>query len=172
MFDPFEMGIEFFEGLRAIDEAIVERAAQEPCRDCGGPLYRGDHPRKPRGGLLALAAEAFDRRFSLCCASTSAPSWSWRARSRSRQWRRAPSSGRRAYRLAPHADGCAGGEVRSRPARRSWSCRRALCRRPSVDGSPSRYSIVSSEIRPLPWRSCWRGWLPSPRRAARTDRAG
>jgi hypothetical protein len=67
MFDPFEMGIEFFEGLRAIDEAIVERAAQEPCRDCGGPLYRGDHPRKPRGGLLARAAEAFDRRFSLCC---------------------------------------------------------------------------------------------------------
>ncbi len=67
MFDPFEMGIEFFEGLRAIDEAIVERAAKEPCRDCGGPLYRGDHPRKPRGGLLAVAAEAFGRRFSLCC---------------------------------------------------------------------------------------------------------
>jgi hypothetical protein len=67
MFDPFEMGIEFFEGLRAIDEAIVERAAQEPCRECGGPLYRGDHPRKPRGGLLARAAEAFDRRFNLCC---------------------------------------------------------------------------------------------------------
>ena len=67
MFDPFEMGIEFFEGLMAIDEAIVERAAQDPCRDCGGPLYRGDHPRKPRGGLLGRAGEAFGRRFNLCC---------------------------------------------------------------------------------------------------------
>lgn len=67
MFDPFEMRIEFFEGLMAIDEAIVERAAEEPCRDCGGPLYRSDHARKPRGGLLAVAGEAFGRRFNLCC---------------------------------------------------------------------------------------------------------
>jgi hypothetical protein len=67
MFDPFEMGIEFFEGLTAIDEAIVRRAAQEPCRDCGGPLYRSDHRRKPRGGCLAAAGEAFGRRFNLCC---------------------------------------------------------------------------------------------------------
>jgi hypothetical protein len=67
MFDAIELGIEFFEGLVRIDEAIVERAAQEPCGDCGGPLYRGDFDRKPRGGLLAIAAEAFGRRFSLCC---------------------------------------------------------------------------------------------------------
>jgi hypothetical protein len=67
MFGAFELGIEFFEGLVAVDEAIVERAAQEPCRECGGPLYRGDHARKPRGGLLGRAAEAFTRRFSLCC---------------------------------------------------------------------------------------------------------
>jgi hypothetical protein len=67
MFDPFEMGREFFEGLRAVDEAIVARAAEEPCRDCGGPLHRGDYPRKPRGGRLAAAAEVFSRRFSLCC---------------------------------------------------------------------------------------------------------
>jgi hypothetical protein len=67
MFDPFEMVREFFEGLTAIDVAIVERAAEEPCRDCGGPLYRGDFPRKPRGGVLAIAAERLDRRFSLCC---------------------------------------------------------------------------------------------------------
>jgi len=58
---------EFFEGLTTIDAAIVDRAAKEPCRDCGGPLHRGDYPRKPRGGLLAIAAEAFGRRFSLCC---------------------------------------------------------------------------------------------------------
>jgi hypothetical protein len=67
MFNLFELGIEFFEGLAAVDEAIVARAAEEPCRDCGGPLYRGDYPRKPRGGLLLLATEAFGRRFSLCC---------------------------------------------------------------------------------------------------------
>jgi hypothetical protein len=67
MFGPFELGIEFFEGLVAIDEAIVAQAAESPCQDCGGPLYRGDHARKPRGGLLAIAGEAFSRRFSLCC---------------------------------------------------------------------------------------------------------
>jgi hypothetical protein len=67
MFDPIELQREFFEGLTTIDAAIVERAAKEPCRDCGGPLHRGDYPRKPRGGLLAIAGEAFGRRFSLCC---------------------------------------------------------------------------------------------------------
>ena len=67
MFDRIELGIELFEGLLAIDVAIVERAAKERCRDCGGPLYRGDYPRKPRGGRIAEFGEGFDRRFSLCC---------------------------------------------------------------------------------------------------------
>jgi hypothetical protein len=67
MINPIELASEFFEGLMTIDTAIVERAAEEPCSDCGGPLYRGDYQRKPRGGLLAIAAEAFSRRFSLCC---------------------------------------------------------------------------------------------------------
>jgi hypothetical protein len=67
MIDPIELASEFFKGLTTIDTAIVARAAEEPCRDCGGPLYRGDYPRKPRGGLLAIAAEAWGRRFSLCC---------------------------------------------------------------------------------------------------------
>jgi hypothetical protein len=67
MFDEIELGSEFFERLIAIDAAIAERAAAEACRFCGGPLYRGDYPRKPRGGLVAAAAEAFARRFSLCC---------------------------------------------------------------------------------------------------------
>jgi hypothetical protein len=67
MFNLFAFGIEFFEGLTAVDRAIVERAARQPCRDCGGPLYRGDYPRKPRGGEIAAIAEGFDRRFSLCC---------------------------------------------------------------------------------------------------------
>jgi hypothetical protein len=67
MFDGIGLGIEFLEGLLAIDRAIVERAAAEPCRDCGGPLYRGDYARKPRGGRIAALGEGFDRRFSLCC---------------------------------------------------------------------------------------------------------
>ena len=67
MFDPIELQREFFEGLTAIDAAIVERVAKEPCGDCGGPLYRSDFPRKPRVGLLAAAVEALSRRFSLCC---------------------------------------------------------------------------------------------------------
>ena len=67
MIDPMGLGREFFEGLMAADRAIVARAAEEPCRDCGGPLHRGDYPRKPRGGLLAVATEGWDRRFSLCC---------------------------------------------------------------------------------------------------------
>jgi hypothetical protein len=41
MFDPIEMVREFFEGLTAIDRAIVDRVAEEPCRDCGGPLFTG-----------------------------------------------------------------------------------------------------------------------------------
>jgi hypothetical protein len=67
MFDEIELGIEFFEGLTAIDQAIVDRAAAEPCGRCGGPLHRGDYARKPRGGVVAVAGEAFSRRFSLCC---------------------------------------------------------------------------------------------------------
>lgn len=67
MFDEIELGREFFEALTAIDEAILKKATAEACPFCQGPLYRGDYPRKPRGGLLGVAAEGFDRRFSLCC---------------------------------------------------------------------------------------------------------
>lgn len=67
MFDEIEFVREFFEELTAIDAAILARAAQEACRFCGGPLHRGDYARKPRGGLVAVAAETFARRFSLCC---------------------------------------------------------------------------------------------------------
>jgi hypothetical protein len=67
MFDDIELGREFFEKLRAIDQAIVDDVAAGPCQFCGGPLHRGDYPRKPRGGLVAKGVEAHDRRFSLCC---------------------------------------------------------------------------------------------------------
>lgn len=67
MIDAISFGREFFERLMAIDMSIVARAAEQPCRDCGGPLHRGDYPRKPRGGLFAGVAEEWRRRFSLCC---------------------------------------------------------------------------------------------------------
>lgn len=67
MFDQRELGSEFFEGLTAIDAQIVEKVAEGGCVFCGGPLHRGDYPRKPRCGLIAASAETFVRRFSLCC---------------------------------------------------------------------------------------------------------
>jgi hypothetical protein len=67
MFDQIVLGGEFFEGLVAMDVAIVERATARSCRYCGGRLHRGDYPRKPRGGLIGRAGESFRRRFSLCC---------------------------------------------------------------------------------------------------------
>jgi hypothetical protein len=67
MFDEVELGIEFFEGLVAIDEMIAHEAAKSPCRFCGGRLHRSDYARKPRGGLFGAAGEAFSRRLSLCC---------------------------------------------------------------------------------------------------------
>lgn len=68
MFDEFEFGCEFFEGLTLLDAEIAARVAAGGCRFCGGRLHRGDYDRKPRGGLFAAAAERFRRRFSLCCA--------------------------------------------------------------------------------------------------------
>jgi len=51
MFDRIELGIEFFEGLTAIDAAIVERAAAEKCRDCGGPLHRAGRAHHKTAGV-------------------------------------------------------------------------------------------------------------------------
>jgi hypothetical protein len=67
MFEEIELGSEFFERLLAIDEAVRARVAAAGCGFCGGRLHRSDYDRKPRGGVIAAAAEAFVRRFSLCC---------------------------------------------------------------------------------------------------------
>ena len=67
MVDQFDMEREFFAMLEQYDEVITERVAAEGCPKCGGPLHRGDYERKPRGGLLGPASEAFSLRFSLCC---------------------------------------------------------------------------------------------------------
>jgi hypothetical protein len=60
---------EFFAKLLKFEERIVAAVAARRCPHCGGPLYRSDYPRKPRGGLIAEAGEAFSLRFSLCCGS-------------------------------------------------------------------------------------------------------
>lgn len=67
MFEDLKLGGEFFTTLTEIDAAITARVASAGCRYCGGRLHRGDYERKPRGGLVAVAAEVFRRRFSLCC---------------------------------------------------------------------------------------------------------
>lgn len=58
---------EFFARLEKMDAAIARAVAAEGCRHCGGPLHQGNYQRKPRGGLISAAGEAFTLRYSLCC---------------------------------------------------------------------------------------------------------
>jgi hypothetical protein len=62
MIDAIEFGREFFDGLMAVDRAIVARAAEEPCRDCGGPLHRGDYPRRPRANWPWMRSPSYSSR--------------------------------------------------------------------------------------------------------------
>jgi hypothetical protein len=61
------IGEDFFRLLAEGDEKIARVVAAGRCRHCGGPLHRADYRRKPRGGRLAEAGEAFKLRHSLCC---------------------------------------------------------------------------------------------------------
>lgn len=67
MMPEVRMDPEFFAKLVEFDARVAEAVAARRCAHCGGPLHRGDYERKPRGGLIAVAGEAFSRRFSLCC---------------------------------------------------------------------------------------------------------
>ena len=58
---------EFFARLEKLDQMIAAGVAAARCRHCEGPLHQGNYRRKPRGGLIATAGEAFTRRHSLCC---------------------------------------------------------------------------------------------------------
>lgn len=58
---------EFFSSLMELDAEIARRVAAEGCPRCGGPLHQANYERKPRGGLMAKAGEAFSIRHSLCC---------------------------------------------------------------------------------------------------------
>lgn len=61
------VGEEFFERLTRIDEQIARQVAAGGCAHCRGPLHQGNYERKPRGGALGEAGEAFRLRYSLCC---------------------------------------------------------------------------------------------------------
>jgi hypothetical protein len=67
MLDDPQLGRAFFRLLVEVDQAVTRLVAAEGCPKCDGPLHRSDYDRKPRGGLIAPAGEAFARRFSLCC---------------------------------------------------------------------------------------------------------
>ena len=58
---------EWFAKLSEFDRQIAQTVAAGRCRHCGGPLHQGNYERKPRGGHLAGAGEAFRLRYSLCC---------------------------------------------------------------------------------------------------------
>jgi hypothetical protein len=61
------IGEEWFASLEDFDRQIAEAVAAAGCRHCGGPLHQGNYERKPRGGYVAGAGEAFTLRHSLCC---------------------------------------------------------------------------------------------------------
>lgn len=61
------MDVHFLSLLVELDERVTEQVRQAGCPHCGGRLDRADYERKPRAGAFALGAEAWARRFSLCC---------------------------------------------------------------------------------------------------------
>lgn len=67
MLHDLSLGEEFFAAMAALDAKLAALVAAAGCRHCGGPLHRANYPRKPRGGVIAVAGEAFGLRHSLCC---------------------------------------------------------------------------------------------------------
>src|SRR5688500_8109613 len=57
----------FFARLVEMDAEIAGAVAAARCPHCEGPLHKGNYQRKPRGGLISEAGEAFTLRYSLCC---------------------------------------------------------------------------------------------------------
>ncbi len=64
------IGDKFWSWLLKIDEGIGARVAAAGCQHCGGPLHRGDFPRKPRCGALVITEPGWARRIGLCCGRT------------------------------------------------------------------------------------------------------
>lgn len=61
------MDVHFLAKLLAIDAEAAEAVRKGRCASCGSRLDRADYPRKPRGGLIAPAAETWSKRHSFCC---------------------------------------------------------------------------------------------------------
>lgn len=53
--------------LLVFDDDMAKTARKAPCRHCGGVLHSARYKRKPRGKPAGLG-EAYDVRFSFCCA--------------------------------------------------------------------------------------------------------
>ncbi|MBE7450069.1 MAG: hypothetical protein HS111_26240 [Kofleriaceae bacterium] len=58
----------FFAELDDEDARVAAAARAGGCPACAGRLDQANFPRKPRGGVTAVAGEAVCRRRSLCCA--------------------------------------------------------------------------------------------------------
>ena len=58
----FGLGEEFFSSLTEADAEMSRQVAVGGCPWCGGPLHQANYQRKPRGGLFAVAGEAFAMR--------------------------------------------------------------------------------------------------------------
>ncbi|MCW8141269.1 MAG: hypothetical protein KIT58_20395 [Planctomycetota bacterium] len=67
MVHDLRLGEGFFAMLAGLDAKIAQTVAAAGCGHCQGPLYQANYERKPRGGLVAAAGEAFRLRHSLCC---------------------------------------------------------------------------------------------------------
>lgn len=67
MLPETELEAKAYEELTALDARIAREVARARCVHCGGPLHVANYRRKPRGGILARAGEAFTLRHSLCC---------------------------------------------------------------------------------------------------------
>ena len=67
MWHELRPDVEFLKTLEAGDAEAVAWVKSGGCAHCGGPLYRSDYWRKPRGGLLVPGVEGLWLRFSLCC---------------------------------------------------------------------------------------------------------
>jgi hypothetical protein len=175
MWHEVTFGRELFEQLAEMDERIADAVAAGGCERCGGPLHRSDYQRKPRGGSIATAGEAFTKRASLCCGREGCrkrslpPSLRFlggrvyleRRSPRCRRCSpgpRAPPARSPASRRARYAAGRPGGRTISRDGQSGRSCGRysrrhhptsASCRGPCSSGSPPISAMCLWQIR------CW-----------------
>jgi len=67
MLHQLRLGEKFFSMLASLDAELCRQVAAKGCRYCGGRLHQAHYRRKPGGGVIATAGEAFALRHALCC---------------------------------------------------------------------------------------------------------